>query len=544
VLVGVVRCPAFPNSFSMTQTTVTLLVGIMIMMNGSFFTTRTKSTATTVVRGATFLSNYYGKQRSATNNNPSWRMTSTATTSRRNGRFPLDDGIIRGELLLLSEAADITKSTASTTTRVNQEKMLPPQLLSSRLTVVGMIPRMRQFQHRSISFWSWIGKEETEEDTIPAAPTTISAATTNKATKASSSSSSSFKSLYDSSNTDPTPSRRRIQVSYCSELGFRPYMEDEFFISDDGDFCCCFDGHGGRAVSRYLKKNLYANVQAFLPAWVLKQHLRTIAGTGTSTTEREGNDMALVDETQAAIDGLMISTANRSTTTRQLPTVQDYATALESALDKIDKEILRISHWSFQGSTAVVIWILRDVFVAENNDNNNSNNGGAEKKAPTQTILAANIGDSRAVLCRNDTAWDLTTDHKPTDPSEKQRIESRGGSVIWCGDVDYYGNPIEDRGVYRVNGHLALSRAIGDRAERPHVSASPDMVAVQVEDGDEFVILATDGLWDVMDSTEAVSYVKFVLESGLSKEKVASQMVQEALRRGTFDNITVLVIWL
>jgi serine/threonine protein phosphatase PrpC len=51
-------------------------------------------------------------------------------------------------------------------------------------------------------------------------------------------------------------------------------------------------------------------------------------------------------------------------------------------------------------------------------------------------------------------------------------------------------------------------------------------------------------LWDVMDSTEAVRYVKFVLESGLSKEKVASQMVQEALRLGTFDNITVLIIWL
>ena len=72
----------------------------------------------------------------------------------------------------------------------------------------------------------------------------------------------------------------------------------------------------------------------------------------------------------------------------------------------------------------------------------------------------------------------------------------------------------------------------------------PEIIAVPVEAGDEFIILATDGLWDVMDSADAVNYVKFSLEAGLKKESVAHQMVQEALRRGTYDNVTVVIVWL
>jgi serine/threonine protein phosphatase PrpC len=219
------------------------------------------------------------------------------------------------------------------------------------------------------------------------------------------------------------------------------------------------------------------------------------------------------------------------------PNIEDYARALTSALGKVDQEILRISHWSFQGSTAVVVWIHEDKIANETNNNE-------EEATVNRTILVANIGDSRAVLCRNDTAWDLTKDHKPNDPDERERIEKMGGTVIWCGDVDSSGNPIEHAGIYRVNGNLALSRAIGDRSERPSVTAEPDIIAVPVEEDDEFIIIATDGLWDVMESAESVEYVKYVLDAGLNREKVAAQMVDEALRRGTYDNVTVVIIWL
>ena len=119
-----------------------------------------------------------------------------------------------------------------------------------------------------------------------------------------------------------------------------------------------------------------------------------------------------------------------------------------------------------------------------------------------------------------------------------------GGQVVWCGEKDKFGDPIQDRGIYRVNGNLALSRAIGDRSERPHVSAEPEIISVPVRKGDEFIIVATDGLWDVMDSDDAVNYVKLSLKAGISKTKIADVLIQEAMRLGTYDNVTVIIIWI
>ena len=61
-------------------------------------------------------------------------------------------------------------------------------------------------------------------------------------------------------------------------------------------------------------------------------------------------------------------------------------------------------------------------------------------------IICSNAGDSRAVMSRKGKAKDLSVDHKPELPIEKRRIERAGGFI-------------EDN---RVNGMLALSRAIGD----------------------------------------------------------------------------------
>jgi serine/threonine protein phosphatase PrpC len=309
------------------------------------------------------------------------------------------------------------------------------------------------------------------------------------------------------------PSTYRVSVS--AEQGYRSYMEDDYYVSNDGDFAAVFDGHGGPAVSRYLRKNLYANVQAFLP----------LAPTAASSSSPSSSEVSASSGSNASV----VVEAS----------VDDYARALESALHKVDREILRISHWSFQGSTAVVVWLHGRRTVDDNPAVNPE-----PTFSPQKTILVANIGDSRAVLCRNQTAWDLSRDHKPSDPNEKARIEGLGGSVVWCGDTDKFGMPIEEQGIYRVNGNLALSRAIGDRAERPHVTAEPEIISVPVEGGDEFIIVATDGLWDVMDSSEAVEYVLALLGAGLQRNKVAERMVAEAMLRGTYDNVTVVIIWI
>jgi len=328
---------------------------------------------------------------------------------------------------------------------------------------------------------------------------------------------------------------RMYQVSIGREQGFRSYMEDEYYVSNDGDFAAVFDGHGGPAVSRYLRKNLYANVQAFLPLAVFEKL------GGRSFVDNESyidstKDVLKVDEDNLIQDGLSSSSMPSSRRLKN-PTLDDYVYALESALEKVDSEILKISHWSFQGSTAIVIWLHEEHEERAQNEDN-------EFGTTQRTILAANIGDSRAVFCRDNKAWDLSRDHKPNDPTEKSRIENFGGSVIWCGKMDKFGVPIEDCGIYRVNGNLALSRAIGDRSERPHVIAEPEIISVPVKDGDQFVIVATDGLWDVMDSDDAVNFVLLSLKAGIARTKIADVMVKEAIRQGTCDNVTIVIIWI
>mmetsp|Transcript_23812 Transcript_23812/g.52622 ORF Transcript_23812/g.52622 Transcript_23812/m.52622 type:complete len:506 (-) Transcript_23812:410-1927(-) len=415
--------------------------------------------------------------------------------------------------------------------------------------------------HPSISFWSCRGGEGGTGDSTKATTTITTKPSILKddGKKEFSSSSSSSPSPSDATGneisknsprtttTNPIGSRT-YQISIGTEQGYRSYMEDEYYVSNDGDFAAVFDGHGGPAVSRYLRKNLYANVQAFLPLAVLeKQDDRSFAGDGKrgvvgDNSEPEASETNDADSTES--NNLsspspppppLISASRR----QRSPTVDDYANALESALEKVDSEILKISHWSFQGSTAIAIWLHED-----HEERTAQDESASSATATQRTILAANIGDSRAVLCRDNKAWDLSRDHKPNDPTEKSRIESFGGSVVWCGETDRFGEPIEHRGIYRVNGNLALSRAIGDRSERPQVSAEPEIISVPVGEGDQFVIVATDGLWDVMDSDDAVNYIKLTLEAGVSKNRIAEEMVQEAMRLGTYDNVTVVIIWI
>eukprot|EP00899_Mesostigma_viride_P020482 jgi/Mesvir1/28435/Mv15858-RA.2 len=105
-------------------------------------------------------------------------------------------------------------------------------------------------------------------------------------------------------------------------------------------------------------------------------------------------------------------------------------------------------------------------------------------------LIVANCGDSRAVLCRSGTAVPLSLDHKPDRADEAARIAAAGGHVLYFNG-------------YRVLGVLAMSRAIGDVSLKPYVIPEPEVTVVDREEGDEFLILATDGLWDVVSNQEA-----------------------------------------
>ncbi|GKV05074.1 hypothetical protein SLEP1_g17117 [Rubroshorea leprosula] len=102
-------------------------------------------------------------------------------------------------------------------------------------------------------------------------------------------------------------------------------------------------------------------------------------------------------------------------------------------------------------------------------------------------ILVANCGDSRAVLCRAGKAIPLSFDHKPDRSDELERIKGVGGRVIFLNGA-------------RVEGILAMSRAIGDKYLKPVVTSEPEITFTKREPQDECLILASDGLWDVLSS--------------------------------------------
>jgi serine/threonine protein phosphatase PrpC len=154
----------------------------------------------------------------------------------------------------------------------------------------------------------------------------------------------------------------------------------------------------------------------------------------------------------------------------------------------------------------------------------------------------ANIGDSRAVLCRGDTTVALSTDHKPDLATERERIESAGGFV--------------QQG--RVNGTLGLSRSFGDYeykhfSKRPYeqqtVVSVPDILEMERREEDQFLLLACDGVWEryVTSNQKMVSHLRQLREKhGNGKtvmDKLFNDMVAKELREMVgCDNMTAALI--
>ncbi|KAI9199916.1 hypothetical protein LWI28_000320 [Acer negundo] len=149
-----------------------------------------------------------------------------------------------------------------------------------------------------------------------------------------------------------------------------------------------------------------------------------------------------------------------------------------------------------------------------------------------RTLTIANAGDCRAVLGRRGRALEMSNDHKPNSTSEKIRIEKLGGVVY-----DGY-----------LNGQLSVARAIGDwhmkgpKGSACPLSAEPELHELLLTEEDEFLIMGCDGLWDVMSSQCAVTVARKELMLHNDPERCSRELVREALKRNTCDNLTVIVI--
>lgn len=169
-----------------------------------------------------------------------------------------------------------------------------------------------------------------------------------------------------------------------------------------------------------------------------------------------------------------------------------------------------------------------------------------------EKIVVANCGDSRAVLCRNGVAVPLSVDHKPDRPDELVRIQEAGGRVIYWDGA-------------RVLGVLAMSRAIGDNYLKPYVISKPEVTITDRTAEDECLILASDGLWDVVSNDVACSVARNCLRAqnppsppmspgsnaavgaaSESSDKACSGasilLTKLALARHSTDNVSVVVV--
>ncbi|THG09083.1 hypothetical protein TEA_016787 [Camellia sinensis var. sinensis] len=296
----------------------------------------------------------------------------------------------------------------------------------------------------------------------------------------------------------------RFSYGYSSFKGKRSSMEDfyETRISEvDGQmvaFFGVFDGHGGSRTAEYLKNNLFKNLSSHPD---------------------------FIKDTKSAI-------------------VESFR---QTDVDYLNEEK---GQQKDAGSTASTAMLLGD------------------------RLLVANVGDSRVVACRAGSAIPLSIDHKPDRSDERQRIEQAGGFIIWAG-------------TWRVGGVLAVSRAFGDKLLKPYVVAEPEIqpnrslvqgkgspvpkspcpaavpmhsqlldhmeISRQLEvhwdretkgfeeeeiDGVDFIIIASDGLWNVLSNKDAVAIVQDIADA----EAASRKLIEAAYAKGSSDNITCVVV--
>jgi serine/threonine protein phosphatase PrpC/serine/threonine protein kinase len=287
---------------------------------------------------------------------------------------------------------------------------------------------------------------------------------------------------------------------YCDLQGRRPTIEDfhSIHLYPEIQFYGIFDGHTGNVASKYAASTLFDRLVLHLPE----------LGLVTTQTADDSDWKTLVEHN--------VSRAYQETHESFLD-----ALALVPAMDQ-------------SGTTATALLVTK------------------------QVIVLSSLGDSRAVLSSTDkdghlAAIQLTIDHVASDPKERDMVMARGGRVS-----------SSTKGLARVNGTLAITRSIGDAALAPVLSRQPHVISMKSEeikglcgsmreDLPCFIILASDGLWDVMTNQEAVDMVAQTVKSydatdhshwiyGGAFQEAAEVLAVDAFVRGSTDNIGVCVV--
>jgi len=241
---------------------------------------------------------------------------------------------------------------------------------------------------------------------------------------------------------------------------------DKFTNNPDVGLFAIYDGHGGAEIAKYLKNR--------------------IPEVLTKTFSRTNNKFELDDINY------------------------DIENSFNKVFNKVDEEIKLMPESEYMGSTAVVVLICKE----------------KDHISPLSTrrvIYCANVGDSRCVLISNFGVRRLSYDHKASDPSEIDRVNSTGG-MIFNG---------------RVFGQLIITRAFGDSSlKRYGVSVTPHICKSFINDKDKYLVLASDGVWDVIEDDELLRLSQSVTNS----DELTKLIIKTSILRGTQDNLSCIVL--
>ena len=193
--------------------------------------------------------------------------------------------------------------------------------------------------------------------------------------------------------------------------------------------------------------------------------------------------------------------------------------ALREVFIQTDKEFCdRIANESMRAGTTALVCLIED----------------------ERRLYLAWAGDSTCILIRDGEPVQLTHPHTAELESERDRIKQMGGDCIYTN-------------MWRVMGILAVSRSIGDPDYKPYVTAEPEIVQLDLVGNEDFLVLASDGLWDTLTPEDASTIVyeflalnadQQVKQPGKVIDEVSRLLIQRSIEEGSSDNITTIVLFL
>jgi serine/threonine protein phosphatase PrpC len=288
-----------------------------------------------------------------------------------------------------------------------------------------------------------------------------------------------------------------LQYGLASMQGWRIEMEDAHCAVlnlpingfNDWSFFAVFDGHAGYKVSQYCSEHLLEKILSAENYFCETNNNSKCVNNSNLTNNSSTNDS--------------ISSSSSNSPSKATTTSQNINSSMNPKNEKIKNAIIK--------GFLDLDDCIRKLPEFTNGEDKSGSTAIACLISP-HNIYLINCGDSRAILSRDNQVVLNTYDHKPINPEERERIQRAGGSVM----------------IQRVNGSLAVSRALGDFEYKmvdgmgpteQLVSPEPEIYSIERSDKDEFVVLACDGIWDVMSNTDIKDFIR-------SRLRVTSNLVQ------------------